>query len=188
MISPAYLTESTQQEIALAFKRNGFIRLDQFFEGRSYLAFSQPLWDASGKAIVIPDRHSYTLLPPSLASTPFMTPSFKKFLSTLVGKKITTITLTVQRFGWKDYTLVHDDEVGKEELRFFFLISGKWEVERGGILTYLTQNGEGEPLFFPITGNSFCIIRQRKDMHSFVKYVNHHAGKEKFIVVAGILT
>ena len=176
---------SVGAELTSAFRKQGVLRLEQFLAGEAYVRFAQHHWNVQGTLTNRPDQHSYVTLSPTLAHQFFTSSAFKTFLSTVAGKKITRITLSARAFGWKNYTLVHDEHASKEHFSFFFCIAGTWDASWGGTLTYLTRNGEGQPLLFPLQGNCLCIVRQRKDMHSFIKYVNHRAGKERFIMIEG---
>lgn len=187
MINKSYTDKEILVQIKDAFSENGFVRLESFINENEYGEISNKIECANSELKKVPDRYSYSLIDNIEVEGAFNSNMFKEFLSKLIGKKIGKISLKVKRFGWKDYTLVHDDEAGKEENRFFFVIADRWNVEWGGQVVYLTKNGLGSPLVFPIAGNSFCIIRKKKDMHSFVKYVNNLAGKNSFVVVESFL-
>ncbi len=181
MINKNYTDKEIVMQIKDAFDENGFVKLESFFDDD----LNEKINGVKGKIAKIPDRYSYTMIDDITFENIFNGDKFKEFLGDVIGKKVGKINLKVKKFSWKDYTLVHDDEAGKEETRFFFIIAYKWENEFGGQIVYITENGLGNPLVFPIVGNSFCIIRKRKDMHSFVKYVNNLAGKNSFVVVEG---
>lgn len=185
MINKNYLQEEIIVQIKEAFSENEFVRLEGFLDEDEYNDLNEKINRGNGKLAKIPDRYSYSLIDNREAESVVNSSKFKEFLFRIIGKKFGKTKLSVKRFGWKDYTLVHDDEAGKEETRFFFIIADKWDSAFGGQIVYLTENGLGNPLVFPIAGNSFCIIRKRKDMHSFVKYVNNLAGKRSFVVVEG---
>ncbi|MDO8564279.1 MAG: 2OG-Fe(II) oxygenase family protein [Nanoarchaeota archaeon] len=183
MINKMYLDDGVIDQIADAFTQQGFIRLEKFLNEKEYIYFINSLNSADSKIEKVPDRYSYSLI--ECDEIIFGSVGFKELLSKVVGKKVGKMTLSVKRFGWKDYTLVHDDEAGKEEMRFFFILADKWNVEWGGNVVYMAEDGLGNPIIFPITGNSLCIVKKKKDMHSFVKYVNNLAGKNSFVVVEG---
>ena len=183
-----YAGKDVSAELTSAFRKKGVLRLDQFLAGEDYLRFAQQLWNLKGTLTHRPDQYSYIALSSALAQQLFASSTFKTFLSSVVGKKITRIAHSTQIFGWKNYTLVHDDHAGTERLAFFFCIAGTWDTSWGGTVTYLTGNGEGQSLLFPPQGNCLCIVQQRKDMHSFIKYVNHRAGKERFIIIEGVFS
>ncbi|MEK6910914.1 MAG: hypothetical protein AABW82_04005 [Nanoarchaeota archaeon] len=185
MINKSYTDKEIVVQIKDAFSENGFVRLESFIDVNEYGNLNSRINDEEGEIAKIPDRYSYSLIDNLEVEGLFASDKFNEFLGKVIGKKVGKMTLSVKRFGWKDYTLVHDDEAGKEEIRFFFILTDKWNVEWGGNIVYLTDDGEGQPIVFPITGNSFCIVKKRKDMHSFVKYVNNLAGKNSFVVVEG---
>lgn len=182
----AYARQEVLAQLAQAFEEQGIVRLEQFLTDKDYLAFARQLWDAKGKIKQVPDQYAFTTLSSKLASFLFTHAEFRAFLERVLGKK-SIRAFSVRKFGWKNYTLIHDEHTSKEQIRFFFCVAGEWDAHWGGTLTYLTGDGEGTSLFFPVTGNCLCIIRETQDMHSFIKYINHHAGKEQFIVVEGIV-
>lgn len=183
MINKTYADKGVVAQIADALAQQGFIRLEDFLNRKHYLELFNSLHSLDSEVKKVPDRYSYGLI--ECKDSIFSSISFRDFLSKVIGKKIKEFDLSVKKFEWKNYTLMHDDESGKEEMRFFFILANKWDSKFGGDIVYLTEDGLGNPIVFPITGNSLCIINKKRDMHSFVKYVNNLVRDSSFILIEG---
>lgn len=182
MINQAYLTNAVIKQMKEAFASQGVLKLNDFFDNPFYLNFSQKLWKAESEHTEIPDKYSYNKINNGILRGLFSDESFFELLNKILGKKAKKVEINIRKFGHKNYTLLHDEEIIDRDTEFFFIISGKWEANWGGNKVY--SSGEGEALVFLPEGNVFCLINSR-NRQSFVKYINHHAGKESFILIEG---
>lgn len=185
MINPVYLKKEIGLEMNKVFKNEGVIKLSDFLNSENYLNLSLKLWNAKGRRVLIPDKCSFEELQERSVKEFVSSKDFTNLINKIIGKEARVDEIIVKRMGWRDFTLIHDEEkeINKEEkIEFFFFISGKWDSKCGGSKIY---NHDGKTLVFSPESNSLCIIKKKRDMNSFIKYINHFAGKEKFIVVEG---
>lgn len=176
---------SSLDSIGNAFNQNSFIRLENFLEEECYLQLARGLWALQGKKITRAAKCSFTELNCTDFLEEFNQEDVLKLFSKFTKKKPKIKDLKIRRFGKGDYTLIHDDEKKKDEIKFYFMISGRWDSKVGGSLTYNID--DSQPLVFPIAFNCLNVITEGKGMHPFIKYINHHAGKESFILIEGVI-
>jgi hypothetical protein len=107
-----------------------------------------------------------------------------KFISFIINKKVRKINALCYSFKWKDYTLLHDKEKEKAGFDFILDFTEDWNEYAGGQILYTESKGEG--LVVPAVGNSLLLVnRKNKHARKFVKYVNHHAGKNRRFLMIG---
>ena len=165
----------SMKEIAEAFGKERVVKLQDFFEKEVYEHLFKEM--QKGKKVWVPDMHRYELLSVRLSA---FDASFRKWLEGVLGKKVKDWEISVRRFGAGDYTVVHDSVI-EGGIRFFLFVSGEWDSAFGGSVVL---RGE-RPVIFPVEGNCFVLIDSEE--RGFVQYVNHHVGKEKFVLVEGIV-
>jgi hypothetical protein len=92
---------------------------------------------------------------------------------------------SARRFSHGSYTLLHDEETRSDAKRTpalrAVLFLDDWDAAWGGELVFV-KDGETLLRVTP-RANTLIIVEQRKDVHWFVKYVNHNAQKRSFILV-----
>ncbi len=80
--------------------------------------------------------------------------------------------LTVSKYEWKDYTVMHDDANLEEGLDVFIDFTEGWDdVTAGGQITYYL--GSDQYYTLPIAPNSVGIVHTLSGYQRFVKYVNN---------------
>ncbi len=108
----------------------------------------------------------------------FQSEEWIKYISFITGIKVVNCTLKIKSFGHKDYSLIHDSIEQKKAIIVLVDITPNWKDEFGGY--FVLHKGE-EFFVVPSAENSILIYERDQEMKSFVKYVNHHAGKKKKI-------
>ena len=162
---------------------NGMTRLDGFFNEDFYKEIFEKLRRNYGERVKLADRHSYEKLDAVELKGIFKDKEFLNFINLISCENFNNCEINVRRFGWGDYTLLHDSFVRKG-MEFLLIFADKWDDKFGGYIVY-TDNEE-KSFIFSIKGNSFILIN-KKGMRRFVKYVNHLAGKKNFFLVEGLL-
>lgn len=162
------------------------IKLEKFLSLESYELFSRQSTKAKFKKKYLPDRESFSEaeIPEQLRKF-ILSPEFKGFISEVLGKKISIKSCSLRSFGWKDYSLLHDNELVEKGTDIILEFTNRWEEIWGGSTTYRSNGGEFRTL--SVSDNTLFIIERKKGIRDFVKYVNHHAGKNRRVFVAAHL-
>ena len=185
-INPLYMQKETMEEIKDSFTQSSphIIHLPHFFSLSVYESLLKEMQSAQGTKKKIANRYAYTQIntkePAFLNSV-----EFSRWLSTITAKNSKKVEFVVRSFTHRDYTLLHDSETIGARLEFFILLMKKWDTRWGGHTVYVAENKE--PLLFPLEGNSLSLIQKEKYRHKFLQYINHHAQKEKLIIIQGTL-
>jgi hypothetical protein len=187
MVSTIYLDSGLAKQMQESFSSIGAIVLPGFLKEKEYKDILKTLDGVKGRKRRVPDSYSYDLLDFSELKKVFEGEDVRKAIENILGKKAGELKVEVKRFGHRDYTLIHDSENVGERFEFFFFLCPEWKAESGGMKVYSSSSEDAEPLVFLPEGNSFCLIHRKKDMNSFVKYVNNLAGKKNFVLVEGFI-
>lgn len=157
--------------------------LPNFFSDSGYGSLLTVLRRSTGEKTRVADRYSYTPLRIEILEKLLSSREFLKLMQMISGKKIKKSIVSVRRFGHGDFTLIHDSERNGARLEFRFLLMERWHTLNGGHIVYTSM--KREPLLMPLQGNGLLLIDKPTDMHSFVQYINHKAGKENFVLATG---
>ncbi len=119
---------------------------------------------------IIPDLESYNYsVVPKEFETFVKSKEFKDFVKSIFGSNIEFRRISLQKFGWQDYTILRDDSY--ESNKLIFELTPSWDKKYGGISYFVKDDLTQE--FFP-SENTLTIIKEDKIKH-FVKYINHYA-------------
>lgn len=184
MVADMYRVPQTIKALSNALRTDGFVQLDHFVPDEQYLELANYAW-GNGKQVLRADQHSYAEVSPALFQQVFSSTEMKEWLGHIVGNKVQKVSLSVRQFSHRDFTLVHDVQEGGKA-GFFFIFAGMWDVAWGGTLT--VNRGALPALEVGLKGNRLFLMRSRAGWHPFVQYVNHLAGKERFVIVQGIVS
>lgn len=177
MINKVYLDENVLKSMGEFFSENGFLVLSDFFEKECYEQTETSL-ESSGERKIIPDKYSYGELESAESE------EVHSFIRKIAGEEDLKFKTEVKKFGHRDFTLLHDSETVGERYEFFIFVCDEWDSEWGGMKVY-ADSSDSDPLVFLPIGNTFCLVRKGEDMGSFIKYINNHAGENKFVLVEG---
>lgn len=109
-----------------------------------------------------------------------------EFIQSIIGKQVESINGSILRFSWKDYTILHDEEITGEGYEMIIDMTPSWEPDWGGIMAYV--DGEGQVFALPVTLGAVSIVQKIHPFQSFVKYINHYAKDiDRFLVKAEII-
>ena len=189
MINNSYLNEQTIKKIrGLFFSDKVFpsIKLQNFFDKRLYDETMKEILNSKYKKMIKPMQHSYSVskTPKTLAQF-INSEQFKNYISEITGKKIKNINGSMYKFGWKDYTLLHDENTQKENFDFILDFAGSWDDRAGGRLIY--TDGKGNYNYIPSSDNTLTIVHRKNDFQKFVQYINHYAGNNKRYLFIGLI-
>ena len=183
-INKAYLEQATMNKIRHELQQSEFpsVSLTNFFTG--YARIKQDLL----RLYFVEERkltshsYGYAVLPPSLQKL-FRSAEFNEFLTQVLGKVVISTTALAYRFGWKDYTILHDERQEVPGIDLIIDFTDEWDERAGGKIRYKDQ--EGNFISLPLGGNILAIVRREKGVQKFVQYVNHYAGKRNRLLVMG---
>ena len=183
-INPEYLKEqsilSFKDSLASPFPA---ITLHSFFTEESYLALANATHRLSYEKEYAPDKYFYRCAPIPKKMLEFLhSEEFLSLLSAILEKDITQLDQgRCYQFGWKNYTLLHDDILLTSGVDIIFDFTPSWNEDWGGAINY-TEPGQESAELLSIP-NSFHLIKRSDDIQRFIKYVNHHANDHKRIFV-----
>lgn len=105
------------------------------------------------------------------------------YLSEILDRKVKRVQGSLCMFGWKDYTLLHDERTEKAGVDVIIDFTGRWNANAGGAIVYV--DGTGEYHHIPSSPNTLSITSRKTGMQKFVQYVNHHANRQRRILFLG---
>jgi hypothetical protein len=181
-LNPAYLRPAAVAKAQAAFRAAEplqSIQLREFFQPRRAAALRACLEAQPVRRTLVPDRHSYRegTVPAELAEF-LRAPAFASLLRFITGSAAPAGAPVLRSFGHRDYTLMHDKALERPGTDLVLHFGPPWNPAWGGSLFYFA--GGEELLSIPPTGNSLSLVRRPRGVRTFVKYVNHHAGRSRF--------
>lgn len=179
MINELYKKGNVILEIKNSLEKNKVIKLEEFLTEK--IKNSGKLKFKKEK---IADRFSYEEAKNKELEKIFLSKEIKEFLKKITKKGIKNIR--VLRFGHKNYRILHDEKNPQKEEKFYFFVCKKWKHESGGNIAFKKE--DGKVFYLTPTHNSLSIVKKEKNWEEFLQYINHLAGKEKFILIEGKLS
>lgn len=188
MINKIYLKiENTAKlrDIFLANERLPSIIMPDFLGKKDYAMLENAAKKCRYKTEKKPMHFNYSVshMPKPLANL-LKSDAMKQLVSKITDEKIKNIGGKLYSFGWKDYTLLNDEKIEKPGYDLI-LDFGNWDESFGGIVTYSDGMGNSDAL--KQAENMLIIIKRKKMMQKFVKYVNNKAGSRKRLFFMGNL-
>lgn len=184
-VNNMYLQEDVLRGMKEAYLKSGeLLKLEGFLKEEVFSELVRLLKDIRGEHVKVADRYSYNVLN-SLSGVEklFSSSEIVYFVNSIAGKDFEDVDLKIFGFGHRDYSLLHDSETRKGT-EFLFVFCDVWNDSFGGQIVY-TDNKE-KSYIFPILGNSFILL-DREGLGDFVKYINHLAGENRFLLIVGRL-
>ena len=183
-INKAYLEQETMDKIRQKLQRGEFpsVSLTDFFTGYGRIKQDLPRLYFVEERKLTSHSYGYAVVPPSLQKL-FRSQEFKHFLAQVLEKEVINTTALAYRFGWKDYTILHDEQQEEPGIDLIIDFTDEWDERAGGKIRYKDQ--EGNFISLPVGGNILMIVRREKGVQRFVQYVNHYAEKRKRLLVMG---
>ncbi len=188
-LNPLYLYEAVQDQMRSSFEKSkpSVLLLTDFLTSRSYEAFARIVGEFKETRVEEPDRLFFSSLAiPQAQRAFFASPSFFDFVRNATGVKPRDVKLEARRFGHRDFTLLHDDQLSSERFVFFYTLTSDWNASSGGSIVFSFGDAR-EPLIFEPKANSLIILKVPKGMREFVKYINHTAGNKTITYISGEL-
>lgn len=171
-INPLYLNNSEQIVKSFSEDFPGAILFD-FLEESYFKQLQKKIRSLTFRKEKKLLTHSY-----HQAVTSFLnTPEIRNFIFAVTKKRVKKIVATVLYLGWKDYTILNDTVHEKQNYDFILDLDYLWDEHAGGLVFY--SDGRGNFVKIPPRRNTLTVVKRKKNLRQFVKYVNHHAGRKK---------
>jgi len=186
-INPIYLGQEAikkiQDELAQEFP--GIILFD-FLSEDHYLELEKAVIRSAYSKQCIPNKFSYGKANIPKKVLHFLhSKEFLEFISRVLGEEITQFeSAGCYCFGWKDYTLLHDDLLLDEGVDIILDFTPEWNAQVGGSTVY-THPGK-ESISLAPSFNSLLLVKRSKALQRYVEYVNHHAEGRRFFVLVSV--
>ena len=171
-LHPLYLQSGVLEQIKNQLELAGFIQLQKILSTKKLLEVQS--FFKEGYINSLPDSHHYTNFKKSEISE-----EFSELLSQLLGRYVEIKTLELRSYKKGDYTLLHDEKIGKKSNLFILDLTENWSEDAGGY-EVVVQN---EDLIIPVQGNSLSIVFNVDK--NYTKYVNCLAENDEKLVVIG---
>ena len=116
----------------------------------------------------------------------FHSAEFLSYLSEALGEEVLQLRSgSNYRFGWKDYTLLHDELVLEPGVDIILDFTAEWDPAVGGQIVYVPEEG-GQMEISP-SPNTLILVKRPEGMQRYIRYVNHHSGeKKRYFVLASL--
>jgi hypothetical protein len=190
MLNPLYLSRATLAQARSAFRSNKelpSITLQKFLDEKASKQLRAEVAKASFRKKVDKMHYSYATAPLTKRMKALLkSPELLNCVSSIVGMQAISIEGELCTFGWRDYTLLHDEKVERSGVDVLLDFTGQWREETGGKLVYV--DGTGSSHHIPALPNALSITFRKEGVQKFVQYVNHKAGKGKRILFIGKVT
>ena len=183
MINQNYLNKYNLEIIKKQFSKYKMIRLGFFIENKLYKKLKREIQKEKFEKKKIADKFSYSACSSAKSiKNIFNSDELKFVIESILNKKINKIKLEIKKFQHGNYTLMHDSNINKDNLKFYLFICNSWNPKWGGNKVYIKK--EKSYVFSP-NGNSFILIRNEKNSKNFIQYINHQARNNKLIILQG---
>jgi len=185
-INPNYVHPTVIKTLQQQFAQQDSIQLRNFLNKECYDELAKPLSTASWKPRAVFDIYAhYTSTIKDV--TAFLTSKqFLNLCSAITGLTLKHATFNTFLFKHRNYTLLNDELREPPGIAFELDFTADWQKEWGGYTSIV--NGENELFRITPTPNTLTLYKRDRTIQSFVKYVNHLAGKDMRIVVRGTLS
>ncbi|HLD87309.1 MAG TPA: hypothetical protein VJB12_04555 [Candidatus Nanoarchaeia archaeon] len=185
--NPAYKNQETISQIRRAFSKNTnlpSVTLQKFFDESVYSSLQSAFRKQkfAKKVDRMHYRYSTSPLPKALKEI-LNNENFIALCSRIMGTKITRIEGALYSFGWRDYTLLHDEAMEQPGFDIIIDFTDSWPQDAGGIIVYV--DGTWNYHHIPPTPNALSLTKREENVQKFVQYVNHKAGKKSRVLFLG---
>ena len=161
------------------------LQLQHFFQEQKLKEIYAEILRSVTKKKYIPNQHSYrTVL--KIRATDLLhsfllfceSPLFTSYVSFITKKEYAYVTATIKIFSAGDYKVIHDMSV-QGKAKVLIDCTPVWNQQNGG---YYGLQKEDETLIIAPCWNSITLCADSK-VRDFVKYITHHAKKEKRVCI-----
>jgi hypothetical protein len=187
-VEKIYKKDEVMSQMSEFFLGEGFIQLNNFFDkkyvSKIYGEFKK-LNPQNFIKVYDPMTKKYEEIEISekmfdifLLSNFFRSKDFLDWVEIITSLDFEFSDLKIRRYSWKDFTLINDKEIEKEDkLIIYFDLTKDWKEEFGGYVTFLTKTEE--ILYLEPFYNTLTIIYKPKEVMKYLKYINNLSkGKE----------
>ena len=180
-----YFMDRVLDKASAQFRKEWSIQLHRFLQPEIYKK-AIALARAPLKSQYVPDQYCYH----TFKSTPVIakqlmrmvqSADFAAIISIIVGKKIRLRHAAWRVYQHGDYTVRHDKLKEPPGYDVLLDITQHWDERACGHHSFV-QGGKEIVRISPMP-NSLAIIKRPSHLQKFVKYANHHAGKDKRVVL-----
>lgn len=175
-VNQQYQTSEMKKAIRDAYTKNKdlkLVALGKFFTQAVFRAIQKDL-NAGWKYQDIPDQELYEIHKNHTISQNIAT-----FAKAITGKQ--PLSHPPRQFKHRSFTLMHDEKPEPSGV-LAFLFLDDWDPRWGGEFV-LYKNGQALARFTP-QANTLLLVERKKGVHSFIRYVNHHAKKKAFRILS----
>ena len=185
--NPAYKNQETISQIRRAFSKNTnlpSVTLQKFFDESVYSSLQSAFRKQkfTKKADRMHYRYSTSPLPKALKEI-LNDENFIALCSRILDTKMKGIEGAMHSFGWKDYTLLHDEAIEQPGFDIIMDFTDAWPKDAGGISVYV--DGTGNYHHIPSSSNTLTLASRKEGVSKFVQYVNHKAGQRSRMLFLG---
>lgn len=186
VINPQYFPESVRYNIAVQFQKEKSIQLKEFLLPHIATRTLRSVRNAPLSLNSVAGQnqfHAFKKIPlPAKTLLQFVrSQRFAQFVSSIAQKKVACKTASWRVFAHGDYTLLHDKNREPPGIDVILDLTPSWDGRACGHHSYV-ENGKGL-VRIPPGFNTLAIVQRPKSVMKFVKYVNHHAGRNKRFVL-----
>lgn len=185
LIHPQYLLKRVLNAAAARFAHEQNIQLQQFLLPVIAQRAVKSLQRDSLKFKSVPDQYQYHTFRPASVTKKIVellrSQAFAHLLSFTVQKKVRLRSIVCRCYAHRDYTLLHDKNKELPGFDVLLDLTPRWDGRACGHHSYV-HNGN-ELVRVDSAFNTLTIVRRPKNVLTFVKYANHHAGKDKRFVL-----
>ena len=189
VINSSYFNHSALTQLCTSFRSDPVVPSVQLGELFTAVFYKKLQVEIKKLGFIVqrkPFQYSYASAPvPTLLDEFFSSPSFLRLMKSIVGKNVGGVTARTLRFGWKDYTLLHDQLVEKPGIDLIIDLAQEWNSAAGGCVRYV--DGTGSYTTISPLRNSLTVVQRRKGVQRFVQYVNHRSGTLQRHLILGCL-
>lgn len=172
MINSLYKEVRVIAQMKEALEQQGVLLLPEFVDEKSYQDMLSRIRKTKGEKNYSPAKFSFSEL--NIKFDFLKSKELASFVRIVTGRQLSE-DFELMKFSHKDFTLLHDDFVGKNGFDiYFFIMENEWDASWGGNLVY---SGKDTKIITP-QPNSLVIVKKKSDMQPFIKYINNFAKKE----------
>ncbi|MBI2572441.1 hypothetical protein HYV86_01150 [Candidatus Woesearchaeota archaeon] len=186
MLNSIYLNKTVQKQVQHAFQTAmpfPSITLYDIFDFETLSSLSQTLLALPLKHEKNPLLYSYATASLPIKTQNDLSSLLLPFLSFLLIKKLTKLSLTAYKLAWKDYQILHDSLQQTQFSEIIIDLTPIWNDNAGGVIHYV--DGSGDYLNVPIKSNTLTIIKKDQTINQFIEYINNQAKNQSRLFLMG---
>lgn len=173
MINEYYTIQENIFSIHDYFNNNSpkSVILQDFFNMEFMKSIYQKLENVTFERIENPIKNCYQISDFPFLQEKMNSKEFLEFFTNVTGYEARKLDFKVFKLTWKDYKIIHDEEIENAGIDIIIDLTKIWKNNFGGNIIYVDINGDY--LEIPVSYGLLAIVKREETDHKYIRYVNN---------------